>query len=111
MAVGLTVPSLLKLAKVSRLMYQRLTAHSSFCSRSNAPTKRMIAASLGKICTTLVQPLERVRRVDLRPVTLRERHVGEHVVLGLVHRGCYTWEAFAQTVGDGAILCTRLFLR
>jgi len=50
--------SSLKGAIVSRLMYlPRWTAHSSFCSSSNAPTRRMMASSLGKMPTTSVRRL------------------------------------------------------
>ena len=37
----------------SRLMYLRLTRHSSVCSARRAPTRRTIEASFGKIPTTL----------------------------------------------------------
>src|ERR1700730_5059159 len=48
----------------SRLMERaRWTAHSSFCSNSKAPIKRITAASLGKMPTTslrrLISPLSR----------------------------------------------------
>lgn len=43
---------------VSSVMYlARCTAHSSFCSAGIAPTSRVMAASLGKMPTTLVQRL------------------------------------------------------
>ena len=38
-------------------MYLLETAHSSFCSRRMAPTSRVMAASLGKMPTTLVRRL------------------------------------------------------
>jgi hypothetical protein len=37
---------------------KRYTAHSSFCSSSTAPTRRVMAASLGKIPTTSSAPLD-----------------------------------------------------
>src|SRR6478752_6498124 len=51
-------------AMVSRVMYRaRWTAHSSFCSSRMAPTRRVIASSLGKMPTTsvrrLISPLTR----------------------------------------------------
>ncbi len=51
-------------AIVSSVMYlARCTAHSSFCSSSNAPTRRTMASSLGKMPTTsvrrLISPLRR----------------------------------------------------
>src|SRR5215470_11397743 len=56
--------SSLKGAMVSRVMYRaRCTAHSSFCSSRIAPTRRVMAASLGKMPTTsvrrLISPLRR----------------------------------------------------
>ena len=53
-------------AMVSRVMYRALwTAHSSFCSSRMAPISRVMAASLGKMPTTLVRrlisPLRRSR--------------------------------------------------
>lgn len=45
-------------AMVSSVMYRaRWTAHSSFCSIRIAPTRRIIALSLGKMPTTLVRRL------------------------------------------------------
>jgi hypothetical protein len=44
-------------------------------------------------------------------VALVERHVGEHVVLGLVHRGRHAWEALAQVVGNSLPFRMRLFFR
>lgn len=44
-------------ASVSRLMERRCAAHSSFCSRRMAPTRRVTAASLGKMPTTSVRRL------------------------------------------------------
>ena len=41
----------------SSVMYLLETAHSSFCSRRMAPTSRVMAASLGKMPTTLVRRL------------------------------------------------------
>ena len=41
-------------AKVSKVMYRRQTTHSSDCSARMAPTRRVTAASLGKMPTTLV---------------------------------------------------------
>lgn len=51
-------------AMVSRVRYlERWTAHSSFCSSSNAPTRRTMASSLGTMPTTsvrrLISPLRR----------------------------------------------------
>ena len=91
--------SSLKGAMVSRVMYlARWTAHSSFCSSRIAPTRRTMASSLGKMPTTsvrrLISPLRRsmrVGRVQLGAVLAREGHVGEHVLLGLVHDGRRAW--------------------
>jgi hypothetical protein len=46
-----------------------------------------------------VEPLERVGRVDLRPVRPREGHEGEHVALGLVHQHPEPGELAAQLIG------------
>lgn len=60
-----------------------------------APTRRVMAASLGKVQTTsvrcLISPFSRSRgiaRVELGAVLLGNRHDGKHVSLGLVHEGC-----------------------
>ena len=53
-AVGVTSSGSSKRATVSSVMYLLETAHSSFCSRRMAPTRRTMASSLGKIPTTLV---------------------------------------------------------
>ena len=45
------------------------------------------ADDLGAALDLAVEALERVGRVQLGPVRRREGHVGEHVVLGLVHQG------------------------
>src|SRR3954454_8113789 len=86
-------------ARVSRLMYRRATAHSSLVSSIRAPTRRIMAASFGKMPTTsdrrlcmavpctLVESLERIGAGDLRPVVLGEVHVGQHVLArGIHHR-------------------------
>jgi hypothetical protein len=38
-------------------MYRRMSVHSSFCSRSSAPMNLMMAASFGRVPTTLVRRL------------------------------------------------------
>jgi hypothetical protein len=60
----LTIGLSLSPATDSRLMYlERWTTHSSFCSSRMAPTKRMMAASLGTMPTVsvrrLISPLRR----------------------------------------------------
>jgi hypothetical protein len=92
-----------------------------------APTKRVIAASLGKMPTTsvrrLISPLRRssglvewipARSADRArfaagsagllaangPVLLGEGHVGEHVLLGLVEQRCELGQLGAHLVGD-----------
>ena len=93
-------------------MYLLETAHSSFCSRRIAPTSRVIAFSLGKMPTTLVRrlisPLRRSSgfgRMQLLAVLPGEAHVGEDVVLGLVHEGGELWRLGPELVGDQAPLC------
>jgi hypothetical protein len=52
------IGSSLKGAMVSSVMYlARCTTHSSFCSNRIAPTRRVMAASLGKMPTTSVRRL------------------------------------------------------
>ena len=73
-----------------------------------------MASSLGKMATTsvrrLISPLRRssgLVECSCAPVVLGEGHVGEHVVLGLVHQLGELAEALAQAVGDGAPLLVR----
>ena len=56
-AGSLTVRSPLTGAMDSSVMYLLETAHSSFCSSRIAPTRRVMASSLGKMPTTLVRRL------------------------------------------------------
>ena len=79
----------------SSVMYLLETAHSSFCSRRMAPTSRVMAASLGKIPTTLVRRLTSAWSRSIGFVecnfwrcSLGKAHVGEDVVLGFVHENC-----------------------
>lgn len=46
-----------------------------------------------------VQPLQRVRGVDLRPVRAGEGHEGEHIVLDLFHLRAELGELGAQLIG------------
>ena len=50
----------------------------------------------------LDQSFERVGAVQLGPVRCREGHVGEHVVLGVLHERGEPWEPRPQLVGDVA---------
>jgi hypothetical protein len=80
-----------------------------------APTSRVMAASLGKMATTLVrrlisafsvQPLQRVGAVDLQPV--REGvHVRQHLVFGVVHHLGQLGHGLAELVGHDAPLLAR----
>src|SRR5512144_434748 len=86
-------------------------AHSSFCSRRMAPTRRVMASSFGKMPTTLVrrltssvQAFEGVDGVDLGPVLLGEGHVGEDVCFGLVHELGESADRRPQLVGHFAPL-------
>src|SRR5450759_4039354 len=69
------------------------------------PTSRMRLARVGKIPTTavrrdlLVQPLQRVRAPDPRPMGLREDEVDEQVGLGLDEQVGDCREASGQAVG------------
>ena len=72
-----------------------------------APTSRVMAASLGKMPTTLVrrltsamEPFDRVCGVQFLAVLLGESHVGEDVVLGFVHENCQLGHLGPELVGD-----------
>jgi hypothetical protein len=65
-----------------------------FVPRRMAPTRRVIAGSLGKMPTTsvrrMISPLSRLSGfigVERRPVILGEVQIGEDVGLGLVDQG------------------------
>ena len=82
-------------AMVFSVMYlARWTAHSSFCSSRRAPTETddsvvvgEDADDVGPALDLAVDALDRVNRVQLGAMPLREGHVAEHVVLGFVHDG------------------------
>ena len=95
-------------------MYLLETAHSSFCSRRMAPTSRVMAASLGKIPTTLVRRLTSAWSRSIGFVECNfwavlpgEAHVGEDVVLGFVHENCQLGHLGPELVGDLAPLDLR----
>ncbi len=67
-----------------------LAAHSSCCSKSTTPTRRITELSsgedpdhVGAPFDLLVDPLERIGRGDLAPVGSRERRMGGDVGRGL----------------------------
>ena len=62
------------------------------------------ADDLGAALDLAVEALDRVGRVQLGPVLLREAHVGEHVGLGLVHQRGELRDLGAELVGDLAPL-------
>ena len=93
----------------SSVMYlERCNAHSSFCSSRMAPTRRVMASSLGKIPTTsvrrLISPLSRSIGLVLCSWTrcsLGKGHVGQHVGLCLINDGGELGNLGADLVGDG----------
>jgi hypothetical protein len=44
------------------------------------------ADDIGSALDLLIQPLQRIRRMQLGSMLCGEGHVGEHVMLGLVHQ-------------------------
>lgn len=97
---------------VSSVIYlARWTAHSSFCSSRIAPTRRMMASSLGKMPTIsvlrLISPLRRsIGSVlcSLARCSFRQGHVGENVFFGIIHDGGELGDLRPDLVGDGAPL-------
>ena len=98
-------------------MYRLDTAHSSFCSVMMAPTRRMMAASLGNMPTTLVRRLISLLTRSRGLVewiclqwSLGEYHEGEHILFGVAHHGGEFWEPSDQGVydlaplGDGGLM-------
>ncbi len=95
---------------------RRSSCHSSCCYCNWLPTNRTIAASLGKMPTTLVrllmgssaerpsrcdiEVLKRVGAPDLAPVLLREMQKRQYVVTGGFHHGYSAGELLAQHLGD-----------
>lgn len=68
---------------------------------------RMMDAALGKMPTTsarhfLVEPFQRVHRVQLGPVLDGKRHVGEDVMLAGVHERGERWLARPELLVDMA---------
>ena len=92
----------------SALKYRRsATVHSSSCSSRIAPTRRMTATGFGKIPTTFeralafcVQPLERIRAVQLPLVRNRQRPIGQHVFGGLLEQRGGARKAGPEAIGD-----------
>ena len=99
--------------RMSSVMYlARCTAHSSFRSARIAPTSRVMAASFGKMPTTLVRrlisPLSRSRELvecSRERCSRGKAHVGQHVVLGLVHDRRQLGQLGPELVGDLAPRC------
>ncbi len=58
------------------------------------------ADHIGAALHFLVQAFQRIGAVELDPVLLGEGHVGEHVVLGIVHASAELWPAGAQLISD-----------
>src|SRR6266480_1450298 len=82
-------------ARTSGPMYRRASVHSSFCSASTAPTRRMMASRPGKMPTTPVRLLYLFVRTflwivapDLAPHLAGEGGEGEDVLACLVQVGC-----------------------
>ena len=85
--------------------------YTSFCSSRMAPTRRVMAASLGKMPTTsvrrLISPLTRSSGLVewiLARCSLGKAHVGEHVLLGLVQQRGELGQLGPDLVGDLAPL-------
>lgn len=64
-----------------------------------APTRHFGAA-----LDLAIEALDRVRRVDLHPVLLREGHIGQHVCLCLVHKSSDLWNIGSELVRDPGTL-------
>jgi hypothetical protein len=77
----------------------------------NALTIREDADTVRAPPDFLVEPFERVGRVDLGPVLLREGRLGEHIFLAGIHQLGDAGEAFAKIVGNAAPLRASRFLR
>src|SRR3989344_5544517 len=94
-------------AMPSMCMYRCWSCHSSFCSISTAPTRRMMLSSFGKIPTTSARRLTSLLSRSSGLVGCNfvrcwvgEAGVGEHVGFGLVHAGAELGPTGAQLVGD-----------
>jgi len=59
------------------------------------------ADDVGSPFDLAVEALDRIGAVELRPVLLREGHVGEHVRLGVVEDGGELRHLRPDLVGDG----------
>ena len=58
------------------------------------------ADDIGSALDLLIQPLQRIRRMQLGSMLRGEGHVGEHVMLGLVHQPAEFLEPGPQLIGD-----------
>lgn len=95
-------------------MYRRCSVHSSFCSESRAPTRRMTAARSGKMPTESVpRSTPQARRFlgtvgpHLAPDGLGEGGEGRHVVAGLIKVLGRSGGLGLQRLGDVAVLGER----
>ena len=78
--------------------------------RAAAPTRRTIAASVGEMPRHVGAAFDLIRRADPGPVVGVKGHVGEDVILGLVHGPGKAGEARSKAVGDLTPLPARRLL-
>ncbi len=70
------------------------------CGRNHGRLVGEDADDVGATLHLLVQPFDRVGRMELRPMRLGKRHEGDDVDFGLVHHGRQFRDALAQLIGD-----------
>jgi hypothetical protein len=63
-------------------------------------TSRLIRSSFGAMIGHFAQALQRVSGVELGPVLAGICHVGQHIVLAIVHKRVKFGQATAQLIGD-----------
>jgi len=105
MAGNPTIASSLKAAMVSRVMYRaRWTAEDC----ADEPYDRLVvgkdADDVGAAFDLAVEPFEAIGGVDLQPVLGRKAHVGEDIILGLIHESGELGQLAPELVGDPAPL-------
>ncbi len=77
-----------------------LLKHQRADETDHSRVVREDADDVGPALDLLVYPFQRVGGRDLRPVVLRERHVGENILARCVHHIGELGELLAQGIGD-----------
>lgn len=102
--VSLSVSTALHRVRTSTPRYRRCPAHSSCCSASTAPTRRMIESRFGNIQTTLVR--RRISRLS-RSLGLLNQSC-RHIFLGKLVKAKMSAQAACRCCATAGSLCSKV---